>query len=93
MKLLLSALGLALAAQISNAWIAVSPVDRNSNTVDIFELDDTGAKTKDVLTFQVSSGETIDPNAFACGRYGFNPTFTVPMTRLSRMSAGASASS
>lgn len=56
----------AFAAPRAAAWIAVSPV--TAGTVDVFQMDDKGAKTKDVVSFPVARGERVDPNAFSCGR-------------------------
>ena len=62
---LLSSLALPLAAA---AWIAVSPVDPATGKVTAFQLDDKGARGADVLAFPVQAGETVLPNAVACGR-------------------------
>ena len=58
---------LCLSSSQVGAWLAVSKVSP-TNTVDVFQLDDTGTKTKDLVTFTVKPGSVIDPNAFACGR-------------------------
>lgn len=72
----LNLLSLAAAAAVASAWIAVSPTIMRSSPqsqgpatmVDVFQLDDTGAEVKDILSFPVTDGSTVDPNALACGR-------------------------
>ena len=65
--LVLTLLAFYLSSSPVGAWIAVSKVSP-TNSVDVFQLDDTGTKTKDLVTFNVKPGSVIDPNAFACGR-------------------------
>ena len=60
----LVALSLLLAP--ASAWIAISPAE--GSNVDVFNLDDSGARGNDVLSFPLNAGEVIDPNAMACGR-------------------------
>jgi hypothetical protein len=51
----------------ASAWLAVSPP--SNGNLDVWQLDDTGARVKDVLTFPLSdAGERVDAGAMACGR-------------------------
>jgi hypothetical protein len=74
---LLFALSILSLLSLSSCWIAVSPTIMRdplpgtswpATMVDVFQLDDTGAEVKDILSFPVADGDAVDPNALACGR-------------------------
>jgi hypothetical protein len=56
----------ALAA--SDAWLAVTPIDKATLSVDVFQMANNGSRQRDVLTIPVTAGEELDGNAFTCGR-------------------------
>jgi hypothetical protein len=61
-----AALAAALLSAPAAAWIVAGPVFNGA--IDIFTMDNTGAKGKDVVSVPVTPGEETAPNAFACGR-------------------------
>lgn len=56
----------ALLAVAARAWIVAGPVA--GGAIDVFQMDNTGARVKDVVSVPVTAGEETAPNAFACGR-------------------------
>jgi hypothetical protein len=48
-------------------WLSVSPA--SNGRVDVYQLEDSGQRGKDVVNFPLTSvNDVIDPNAFTCGR-------------------------